>query len=49
MASKDKNGTGSLHNLMATGVDTIPKEYHRKLLKKIAQLTKVTDMVNIYI
>ena len=41
MAAKDRTGTTSLHGLMASGGDTIPKEYHRKLLKKIAQLTKV--------
>ena len=33
--------TTSIHSLMASGGDTIPKEYHRKVLKKIAQLTKV--------
>ena len=27
--------------MMASGADTIPREYHRKVLKKIAQLTKV--------
>ena len=42
MAANERISTGSFHSLMASGADTIPKEYHRKLLKKIAQLTKVS-------
>ena len=38
MAAKDRS---SIQSLMASGADTIPREYHRKVLKKIAQLTKV--------
>lgn len=38
MGSKGTGSTVSLHTFHG---DTIPKEYHRKVLKKIAQLTKV--------
>lgn len=33
---------GSTTSLQALAGDNIPREYHRKVLKKIAQLTKVS-------
>lgn len=44
MAVRDKLGsTTSLQQGIAaqSGAEAIPREYHRKVLKKIAQLTKV--------
>jgi len=38
MTARDK--LGSITSLQG-GDETIPREYHRKVLKKIAQLTKV--------
>ena len=39
MAGRDK--VESSLSFMQAGGDAIPREYHRKVLKKIAQLTKV--------
>ena len=33
--------SGSLTSMASFASDAIPREYHRKILKKIAQLTKV--------
>lgn len=42
MASRDKVGSSiSMLGSFQAGGDAIPREYHRKVLKKIAQLTKV--------
>ena len=40
---RDAGSTVQLHGSVQLGTDVIPREYHRKVLKKIAQLTKVTD------
>ncbi len=37
---------GSTASLLPVNADTIPKEYHRRVLKKIAQLTKVNLVVS---
>lgn len=36
---------GSTNSLHALAGDNIPREYHRKVLKKIAQLTKVSLII----
>ena len=41
MASSSSKAFGSTSSLSTLNGETIPKEYHRKVLKKIAQLTKV--------
>lgn len=44
MASRDRDKVGSSVSMLGSfqaGGDAIPREYHRKVLKKIAQLTKV--------
>lgn len=37
--------SGSIPSFSSFANDTIPKEYHRKVLKKIAQLTKVSEKI----
>ena len=41
MAFRDCDGVVSMLGSFQAGGDAIPREYHRKVLKKIAQLTKV--------
>lgn len=41
MTSREVGGSVPLLGLAQAGGDAIPREYHRKVLKKIAQLTKV--------
>lgn len=50
MAARDKLGsTVSLQQGIAaqSGAEAIPREYHRKVLKKIAQLTKVGGPISL--
>ena len=42
MSSRDRDKLGSLLGSIQAGGESIPREYHRKVLKKIAQLTKVS-------
>jgi hypothetical protein len=44
MAFRDRDEARSFGSMLGSlpgGGDAIPREYHRKVLKKIAQLTKV--------
>ena len=47
MARRNLEAGSSTSLLVSMQTDLIPKEYHRKVLKKIAQLTKVQSVLKI--